>query len=60
VRVLQAEAQVCFSLQHGHYSKKAAPNLQHSTKWEQNDGCGNSTIQSQTADDGYINVRNML
>jgi len=25
-----------------------------------NDRCGNSTTQSQAADDGYINVRNML
>ena len=24
------------------------------------DRCGNSTIQSQTPDDGYINVRNMF
>jgi len=24
------------------------------------DRCGNSTAQSQTPDDGYINVRNML
>jgi len=27
---------------------------------EQNDGCGNSTAQSQAPDDGYINVQNML
>jgi len=27
---------------------------------EQNDGCGNSTAQSQVPDDGYINVRHML
>jgi len=27
---------------------------------EQNDGCGNSTAQSQAPDDGYINVRNIL
>jgi len=27
---------------------------------EQNDRCGNSTALSQAADDGYINVRNML
>jgi len=49
-----------FSLQHGHYSNPAAPNLQHTTNWEQNDRCGNSTIQSHAPDDGYINVRNML
>ena len=36
----------------------AAPNLQHTTNWEQNDRCGNSTTQSQAPDDGYINVRN--
>jgi len=33
---------------------------QHTTNREQNDGCGNSTAQSQAPDDGYINVRNML
>ena len=32
----------------------------HTTNREQNDRCGNSTAQSQTPDDGYINVRNML
>ena len=48
------------SLQHGHYSNTAAPNLQHTTNREQNDRCGNSTAQSQAPDDGYINVRNML
>ena len=58
VPVLQAEA--CFSLQHGHYSKPVAPNLQHTTNWEQNDRCGNSTTQSQAPDDGYSNVRNMF
>ena len=41
-------AQLCFSLQHGHYSNPAAPNLQHTRNWEQNDRCGNSTTQSQT------------
>ena len=49
-----------FSLQHEHHSKPATPNLQHTAKQEQNDGCGNSTTQSQAPDDGYINVRNML
>ena len=49
-----------FSLQHGHYTNTAAPNLQHTTNREQNDRCGNSTAQSQAPDDGYINVRNML
>ena len=44
-----------FSLQ-----QLAAPNLQHTTNREQNNGCGNSTAQSQAPDDGYINVRNML
>jgi len=32
-----------FSLQHGHHSKPAAPNLQHTANQEQNDQCGNST-----------------
>ena len=27
---------------------------------EQDDRCGNSSTQSQAAEDGYINVRNML
>ena len=49
-----------FSLQHGHHSNPAAPNIQHTTNREQNDRCGNSTAQSQAPDDGYINVRNML
>jgi len=35
ITVLQAEA--CQCLQHGHYSNPAAPNLQHTTNWEQND-----------------------
>jgi len=49
-----------FSLQHGHYSNPNAPNLQHTTNREQNDGHGNSTTQSQAPDNGYINIRNML
>jgi len=49
-----------FSLQHGHYSNPAAPNLQHTTNQEQYDRHGNSTTQSQAPDDGYITVRNML
>jgi len=49
-----------FSLQYGHYSNQAAPNLQHTTNWEQNDRCGNSTTQSKAPDDGCINVRNLL
>jgi len=48
-----------FSLQHGHHSKPAAPNLQQISNQE-HDQCGNSTAQSQAPDDGYINVRNML
>ena len=34
--------------------------LQHTTNWEQDDWCGNSSTQSQAPEDGYINVRNML
>ena len=49
-----------FSLQNEHHSKPAAPNLQHTTNWEQKNRCGNSTTQSQAPDDGYINVRNMF
>jgi len=49
-----------FSLQHGHHSNPAAPNLQHTTNRKQNDQCGNSTTQSQAPDDGYINVRSMF
>jgi len=55
---LQAEAR--FSLQNEHHSKPAAPNLQHTTNWEQDDRCGNSTARSQALDDVYINARNML
>ena len=51
--------QLCFSLQYGHYSKPSTPKLQHTTNWEQDDRCRNSTTQSQAPDDGYINVRNM-
>ena len=49
-----------FSLQHGHYSNPAVPNLQHTAYREQNDRFGNSTTQTQAPDDGYINIRNML
>ena len=48
------------SLQNEHHPKPAAPNLQHTTNWQQDDRCGNSTTQSQAPEDGYINVRNML
>ena len=34
--------------------------LQHTTNWEQDDRCGNSSTQSQASEDGYTNVRNML
>ena len=40
--------------------KPAAPKLQHTTNWEQDDRGGNSSTQSQAPEDGYINVRNML
>jgi hypothetical protein len=33
-----------FSLQNEHHSKPATPNLQHTTNWEQDDRCGNSTV----------------
>ena len=45
---------MCLSLQHGHHSNPATPNLQHTTNREQNDRCGNSIAQSQAPDDGYI------
>jgi len=48
--------QLCFSLQHGHYSNPAAPNLQHTMNRKQNDQCVSSTAQLQAPDDGYINV----
>ena len=48
------------SLKNEHHPKQAAPKLQHTTNWEQDDRCGNSATQSQASDDGYINVRNML
>jgi len=34
--------------------------LQHTSNQEQYGQCGSSTAQSQAADDGYINARNML
>ena len=49
-----------FSLQNERHLTPAAPNLQHTMNWEQDDRCGNATTQSQAPDDGYINVRNML
>jgi len=32
---------LCFSLQNEHHPKPAAPHLQHTTNWEQDDRCGN-------------------
>ena len=52
--------QLCFSLQNEHHPKPAAPKLQHTTKWEQDDRCGKSTTQSQAPEDAYINIRNKL
>jgi len=49
-----------FSLHHGHHSNPSAPKFQHTSNQEQYDQCGNSTVQSQAPDVGYINVRNML
>jgi len=43
VSVLQAEAQFCFSLQHGYHSNPTTPKLQHTSNQEQYDQCGNST-----------------
>jgi len=40
VSVLQAEAQLCFSLQHGYHSNPATPKLQHTSNQEQYDECG--------------------
>ena len=37
---LQAQAQLCFSLQPGHYSSLPAPNLQHTANQERHDHCG--------------------
>ena len=48
------------SLQNEHHLKPTAPKIQHTTNWEQDDRCGNSSTQSQAPEDGYINVRNML
>ena len=36
-----------FSLQNEHHQIPAAPKLQHTTKWEQDDRCGNATTQSR-------------
>jgi len=35
-------------------------NAKSSVFTEQDDGCSNSTTQSQAPDDGYINVRNIF
>ena len=58
--VFREAQELCFSLQNEHHPKPAAPNLQHTTNWEQDDRCGNSTTESQAPEDGCINVRNML
>jgi len=49
-----------FSLQHGYHSKPATPKLQHTSKQEQYDQCGDTIEKSQAPDDGCINARNML
>ena len=57
---------VCWSFCCGWYlvvfvlQAEAQQKLQHTTNWEQDDRCGNSSTQSQAPEDGYINVRNML
>jgi len=48
---------VGLSLQHGNHSKPTTLNLQHTSNQEPYDHCGNSTEQSHTPDDGYINAR---
>ena len=55
VFVLQAEACKTNTTKYQPQQK-----LQHTTNWEQDDRCGNSSTQSQAPEDGYINVRNML
>ena len=42
VSVLQAEAQLCFSLQHGYHSNPITPKLQRTSNQEQYDQCDNS------------------
>ena len=56
-RSLQAEASACKTNTTKHQPQQK---LQHTTNWEQDDRCGNSSTQSQAPEDGYINVRNML
>jgi len=46
VSVLQAEAQMCFSLQHGYHSNPTTLKLQHTSNQEQYNQCGNSTCAS--------------
>jgi len=48
------------SLQPRHYSSLTAPNLQPTANQEQNDQCGNATLQSRAPDDGHSSARNML
>jgi len=49
-----------FSLLHGYHSNPAIQKLQHTSKEEQYDQCGDIIAKSEAPDDGYINVRNML
>jgi len=55
VSVLQASASYTDTI-----PNQTHRNFQHTSNQEQYDQCGNSTEYSQAADDGYINVRNML
>jgi len=57
---LQANAQLCFSLQPGNYSSLTAPNLQHTANQERNEECGNQQTQSRAPNDGHSNARNIL
>jgi len=45
---------------HGYESNPTTPELQHTSNQEQYGHCGNWTEMSQSPNDGYINVRNML
>jgi len=51
---------LCFSLLHGYHTKPATSKLQHTSKQETHDQCGDTIEKSQAPDDECINVRNLL
>jgi len=47
---------LCFSLQHGYHSNPTTPKLQHTSKQEQYEQCGNSIEESHRSWCGWVGV----